>query len=284
METTKLAIIDGDGLIYHSLRETLQESLLVFEEKLQNIFNQTKVTHYVIFYSNGKYFRHAIDLEYKGNRKGKPIPKYLKAIKAWAIDEYNLQSMDNVEADDLCAYWMNKNEYEVSGNIELWGTFEKVLCTPDKDLLQSIPGKHFNYSYKLTEEAKVAKKADENYEVKDEDVIKGWWEETTIDEAKMFKLSQLITGDIADNVKGVEGKGIKYWEKMIDSGRNIIHEILIEYILKYGISQGIYNFQKNYRTLHLLETEEDYIREVGEIPKFPEITKIISEELKEEDF
>lgn len=46
--------------------------------------------------------------------------------------------------------------------------------------------------------------------------------------------------------------------------------ILREYINKYGTSQGIYEFQKNFRLLYLLKTDDDFMRELGFIPQFPE--------------
>jgi 5'-3' exonuclease len=293
----KLAIVDVDGMIYHSLRDNFVESLMTFEDKFQNLLEKTEATHYVGFYSQGKYFRHDIDPEYKGNRSGKPIPKYFKPLKEWVIAEFGFQQMKKAEADDLCAYWMNENighapedsdksfdkwkilqsakEYLKEGgeeyNIE---KCEHILCTPDKDLLQSIPGKHFNYTYKLTDEAKQAKKADPKYETKEEDVIKGWWIATTPNIANNFRNMQLIIGDSGDGIKGVEGLGIKAWDKMINSGMTLIHDILIKYIQKYGQAQGVFEFQKNYRLLHMLDCDEDFMREVGEIPTFPNIIKV----------
>jgi len=44
-----------------------------------------------------------------------------------------------------------------------------------------------------------------------------------------------------------------------------------------GNSQGIFEFQKNYRLLHILDTEEDFIREVGYIPELPEFRPVKEE-------
>ena len=65
---------------------------------------------------------------------------------------------------------------------------EKVLCAVDKDLLQSISGKHFNYTYELKE------KGNPN------SVVKGWWVETSEAESDDFKRMQLIVGDTIDGV------------------------------------------------------------------------------------
>ena len=56
-----------------------------------------------------------------------------------------------------------------------------------------------------------------------------------------------------------------------------------EYIVKYGETLGIYNFQKSYRMLHLLETEDEFITEVGYLNLPTEFQKVIipaKEEIK----
>ena len=104
-----LAIIDGDGLVYHSSKETLQGSIDILDEKIQNIFDKTKATHYIIFISNSPYFRHKIDPFYKiGRSKYTSNLKWLKTLKKYLIEGWGAESMNLVEADDLCAYWINK--------------------------------------------------------------------------------------------------------------------------------------------------------------------------------
>jgi len=292
MENTKLGIIDIDGLFYHSARETLEESIQTFKDKFQNILDKTSITHYIGFYSQGRYFRHNIFLDYKIGRVGRPVPKFMKALKEWAIVEYGLQNMYLVEADDLTAFWINKNicsyvayphNMEVhEGNSQYWNLVDKILITPDKDLLESIPGQHFNYTYKLTDKANAAKKAAKIangiYEVKEEDVIKGWWIETSEHTTNAFKNMQLIVGDSGDGIKGIEGKGAKYWERMESKGATRLDDVFWEYIENYGHAQGIFEFQKNYRLLHLLDCNDDFVREIGEIPTFPNIVKVAQPE------
>lgn len=274
----KVAIVDGDGLLYHASKNTLEESIQSLNERIQNIFDKTEATHYVIFISYTPYFRHKIDLEYKASRtKQKSNLKWLKTLKSYLVENWSAQSMNNVEADDLCSYWMNKEEWDVSTSPELWGMFDKVLCSPDKDLLQSIEGKHFNYSYKLEDKDNP------------ESVIKGWWVETNKEEALLNFWYSMICGDNTDNIKGIEGKGIKFAEKLflnIDDAQSLINLTLENYIDKYGTSQGIFEFQKNYRLLHLLENNKDFLREIGSIPKYPniiEVPKKVIEEVIEEN-
>ena len=289
---SKLAIIDGDALTYHSSKDSIYESIEIINEKIQNIFIQTGATHYVLFISNSPYFRHQISSEYKSNRNKYKSPlKWLKTLKKYLIEEWGAQSMDLVEADDLCAYWMNKDlciaddgkieprevfvdalDYCAVENLPQFEfeSMEKVLCAVDKDLLQSIPstGKgHFNYTYKLED------KDNPN------SVIKGWWVETDGAFTYIDFWKSMVCGDATDNIKGIEGSGEAAFNKILklcqDDLFPIEDMVFTAYKKKYGVSQGIYEFQKNYRLLHLLSTDEDFEREIGQLPKLPEIREVI---------
>lgn len=169
---TKLTIIDGDALCYMSSKDSLIDSISILDEKINNMLEKTEATHYVIFVSNTPYFRHQISKDYKLSRtKYSTSLKWLKTLKKYLIEGWNAQSMNMVESDDLCAYSMNQ-DLCIDGDSErietrnmfesalmlcvedglpafTFNSIEKVLCAVDKDLLQSIPGKHFNYTYKL---------------------------------------------------------------------------------------------------------------------------------------
>ena len=281
---SKLAIIDGDALTYHSSKDSIHESIEIIDEKIQNIFIQTGATHYVLFISNSPYFRHKISPDYKSNRNKYKSPlKWLKTLKKYLVEQWGAQSMDLVESDDLCAYWMNKDlciaddgkieprevfvdalDYYAVENLPRFEfeSMEKVLCAVDKDLLQSIPGKHFNYTYKL------GGKYNPN------SVIKGWWVETSEAESDDFKRMQVVVGDVTDGVSVLKGKGIKFYEKISKEIKPSYGELLQLYCVEYGQAQGIFEFQKNYRLLHLLNTDEDFEREIGQLPELPEIREV----------
>lgn len=289
----KLILIDADSLVYHSGKDTLEESIVSLNERIHNMFNKTEATHYCMFISQGKYFRHNIDPNYKFSRekyRNNSSNKWVKVLKQYLIAKWNAQWMDLVEADDLVAYWYNQPiiwgyintqtmEYGFTHNIFPVGhkdtqLVEKIVCSPDKDILQSIIGKHFNYSYKLED------KNDPN------SIIKGWWIETNIDQSYITFWKSMICGDTTDGVKGVEGLGEKAFEKLgaihFQYGDTLEELVLMSYINKYGTSQGIYEFQKNYRLLHMLDCDEDFIREVGGLPKFPIISEV-SNVIKQEE-
>jgi hypothetical protein len=298
---TKLALIDCDGLFYQSATDTMENSMQKFRDKFNNIIEKTEATHYLGFYSRGKYFRHDIDKNYKGNRKYDP-PKFMKSLKEWSIAEYGFATMNLVEADDLIAYWANQDicidnnlgMFETRSNFESalsqlkkdekfsFESVQKIVASPDKDIILNIPGQHFNYTYKIKEESKLKSKE----ELTDDDISKGWWVVTDHESANYNKMKQILVGDQADNVKTLFPESAGDWFVKNKMNFNNLLEAYIlgfyyetptgmkKFIKGLGTSQGLYEFQKNYRLLHLLNCDEDFIREIGEVPSLPEVRRI----------
>ena len=290
----KLAIIDGDALTYHSSKETLAESILNIDEKINNIFIQTQATHYVIFISNTPYFRHKISPDYKiGRSKYTSTLKWLKTLKKYLVEGWGAQSMNLVEADDLVSYWYNKDicisdtTFETRDLLEsalelckgeghptfTFESIQKTACSPDKDLLGGISGTLFNYTYKLKDKEDTSS------------VIKGWWIRTPKEDIYTNFWKSMVCGDVTDGIKGIEGSGEAVFNKILklcqDELFPIEDMVFTAYKKRYGISQGIFEFQKNYRLLHLLDTDEDFIRETGELPIFPEIRQVSTKPIEE---
>lgn len=240
-----LILIDADGLAFHSLRETLLESLEVLDVRVKNILTKTGATHYTMFLSGGKYFRHDLFDGYKKIReKQKPKVSWKNTLKAVLAEKYGAVKMYNVEADDLVCYLY----YNMSPMDKV------ILSSPDKDLLFNVPGMHFNYSYKLKNKEDPSS------------IIEGWWVKTTEEEARRNFWASMIVGDSSDSIIGLHGKGEKYTNKVFEKH---LHELTYrdivfnEYIDYHGESKGIYEFQKTYRALSLLSSAEEFEREVG---------------------
>ena len=278
-----LAIIDSDSIAYLGGKEdSLQQILEKVDNKIQEILLETKADYYVLLVSKGKYFRHEISKSkespegtYKANRTyGEQI--WVKTIKEYLIAKYKAVWYPNLEADDVAVWLMNKTLYFhtdegiITDSNKCWNTIldvpevNKILVAKDKDLLYSIPGKHLNFSKKLGQ-----------------DTYGMEWVNTSEEEAANFKALQLLMGDSSDGVDALKGVGPKKAQKIIDEWENDSIEgyILNRYIEYYNdASKAIYEFQKNYRLLHMLSTNEDFMREVGYIPSLPEFQKVIKQE------
>lgn len=270
MEKTQkvLVLIDADSLVYSSSKEGLQESIENIDDKIKNIFEQTGADFYAMFISLGTYFRHRVDPAYKAQRKAYPTQLlWTRTLKNYLIEKYGAIASKDVEADDLVAYFYNKKMFYNGEQEDIDISFEQsiyatdplkiVVASPDKDLLQSLWGSHYNYTYRLEDRDNP------------NSLIKGWWVETSESQADEYLRMQVICGDAGDNVGGLRGRGAAYWKKI--TVHNILSwgDLLQEYITHHkDVATGVYEFQKNFRLLKLLDSDSDFFREVGYIPEF----------------
>jgi hypothetical protein len=279
-----ITLIDADSLCYiGKSTDSIQTIIQKVDEKINNILDICQADYYCLFISKGRYFRYDLTMKpsddvYKGARTYDSQP-YKQVIKAYLEAQWGAVSYKGTEADDAIAYFMNKKFYannlrngsiiidtQSPDSFEIITSEEcsKIMTAVDKDLLKSIPGHHLNYNKKTG--------------------VDSWemvWVETSEIDANNFIWEQMITGDTSDGIKGIPGKGISYFNKLFQPELKPvedIHEyILTEYVKQFGISQGIYEFQKNYRLLHMLNTDEDWMREVGYIPSLPEFREVIKQ-------
>lgn len=239
----KIAVIDGDSICYICSKDTIQESLNNVDALMHSIKKGSKCDKYFLFLSKGKYFRHSINPDYKGNRKSKSELKYLKTIASYLKEQYGGVSYENLEADDLSAYAMTKLKSGYGSSIKV------VNCSPDKDVVKSIPGEYFDYKYHKH----------------------GY---TNAEDAVRFIFKQALMGDFTDNIKGIPGIGEKKAERILEHCKT--PEQLLEATLKaykdhYSkVGKSIYEFQFNFRQVYLLRTEDDFLQEVGYVPELPE--------------
>lgn len=240
----KIALIDADGLIYivayckqkrdgngmpllndlgHPDYEykTLEQCLEAMDDIIKNILLATNSEEYLLFLTVGKNFRYKIYPEYKANRKYSDKPEHFDAIKSYLIDHYGAVHHPDLEADDLCLIYRNA----------MPGSF---ICSPDKDML-GLEGTHYNYS-------------------------KGTWHTVSETEAYTNFWSSMITGDTADNIKGIPGKGPAFVKRILsdttssETDLTLMDMVFREYIAKFGEGEGISEFNKNYQVLKIRGT------------------------------
>ena len=224
--TEKIALIDGDSLIYYEMgKPTLEEALESLNGRLHQMFEQTEATHYAGFLTSGKCFRYAAakTKPYKGNRKHGDKPIIFPAIKEYLKQHWGFISVPELEADDLVSIHHNNNT---------------VICSPDKDVLYQNEGRHYNYG-------------------------KAEFVEVTETEALTFLWKQMLMGDSGDGIQGIPKVGPKTASAWLQSPNTdqMPAFVLEKYIEKFGYVKGISKFAETFKLIYILKDKEDVFRE-----------------------
>lgn len=230
----KIALIDGDSLIYYEMNKpTLEEALDGIDMRITQMLNITGCTHYAGFLTQGKCFRYKIATTkpYKYNRKRGDKPIIFPAIKEYLKQKWKFTHVPELEADDLVSVYHDP--------------LKTVICSPDKDVLYQ--NKLLNYNY-------------------------GKAEFTTVDENESLKFlwKQVLMGDSTDGITGIPKVGPKtadtWLEEMLPVEMPTF--VLNKYIEKFGYSEGIHRFTETFKLIYILKTKQDVLRETGiELPE-----------------
>lgn len=174
----------------HAIAKLNEEvAIAEIKSKLERIMDRTGCESYELYLTWGRdNFRYHIHKDYKANRATVRVPPGLNQMKMWAVNKMGARLCDKWEADDEVVYLKKKHPDRF------------LLCAIDKDVLNSVPGKHFNYY----ESSKF------NIDMK--------WVETEQEDARLWLYKQCIMGDDSDNIKGCKGIGPKKVEKFIKPG------------------------------------------------------------------
>ena len=225
----KIALIDGDSLIYYEMgKPTLEEALQSLDGRLYQMFEQTEATKYAGFLTSGKCFRYAAakTKPYKGNRKPGDKPYIFPAIKEYLRQHWGFTSIPELEADDLVSIYHDP--------------LKTVICSPDKDVLYQNKGVHYNYG-------------------KAESII------VDENEALRFLWKQMLMGDSTDGIIGLPKVGPKTADMWLES--LLPHEmpkfVLNKYIEKFEYAEGISKFAETFKLVYMLKSKEDVFRETG---------------------
>ncbi len=156
-------------------------------EKIDQILASTGCKDAELYFTSGLHFRYTVDPDYKSNRKDMHRPQGLYEVKTKLLEEYNGAICTEYEADDMVVYLKKKNPDKY------------ILTAVDKDVLNCIPGKHFNYYSSI------------QYNIQPKFI------ETNKQDALMFNYLQAIIGDTNDGIKGVPGIGPAKAKKFINN-------------------------------------------------------------------
>ena len=238
LQSERVAIIDADSICFiahwnsdsKSFDKPLDDILQSTDQIISNILITIGASKYIGFVGYGKCAeRNAVYPEYKANRKDREPLEHLRAIKDHMVDKWKFVGLHGIEADDM----VNSVRVKVEGSI---------ICAIDKDLLM-LEGTHYNYK-------------------------KNEWVTVTEEEADLYFWKSMIIGDSADNIKGLEGKGKAFADKLLDNipDNNIMRLLVFEeYISQYGEYYGVIKFYQNYLCLKIRDDlyVNDYLNPIN---------------------
>ena len=218
-EISPYTIVQGKTVL-----EPWSECVEFIKDFIDSVVKKAKADDYELHLSGHTNFRKeiAVTKPYKGNRKYNDKPIIFPAIKEYLRQRWNFISVPELEADDLVSVFHDP--------------LKTVICSPDKDVLKQVPGKHFNYQ-------------------------KMEWVNTSEQDANKFLWMQTLMGDSTDGIPGIPGMGPKTSEKIINETKYVDYyqQVLRIYIEKFGIKDGICKFTETFKLVYLLKTEEDIL-------------------------
>lgn len=195
-----MLLIDCDRVMYTSawVMEQGDEKFksFIIDNLINYVFEVYKDKEYRMFLTSRDDSNFRIKLaktrEYKGNRKNKRKPIWIKEVRDYLIRKYNAEEVFDMEADDrIC----------IEG-YKAWKASEPcIVISDDKDLKQ-IPGIHGDFKGN-TIEVKDELGALEMIVKKSGRRIRRILKGTGL----KFLYSQMITGDIADDYPGIKDMG-----------------------------------------------------------------------------
>lgn len=182
------------------------------DKLVKGIIDTTQCTSYQLYLTPQKTFRDKYET-YKANRTAAK-PLHYGLVRDHLVEKWEAEICDGIEADDMLSLigW------------QAWKSGDELplLVHVDKDINQ-VPGFHVN------------PKTGEEYYITESQARKEFWR-------------SMLTGDVADNIKGIHGCGPVKAEKIFDESDDW------EQTVREFYSMARLDYDTNYTLLKLLET------------------------------
>lgn len=238
-DTDKIALIDADYLkylvVYDMLKDIQSKNVIVYknpvhhyaQKRIDNVLNSFNAKGYLFCFSgpSDNTFRCSVsfDKKYKGNRT--------------YVENYENELQDKVEVVDYIRdrYPSVKyNDLEADDLLCMLQDEDTFIYSNDKDLLQ-IPGMHW-------------------------DINKGVFLEVSNEDAMLFLMKQMLTGDSVDNISGLKSCGPVGADKILTNIPVMRQplKILMEYMKKHGAINGMDCFVEAWNLLKLRGNRGDF--------------------------
>lgn len=233
-----IAVIDADSWVYvigywHRDFDDTEAVLRSCDWMIREVMTLTQADEYIGAFST-RSFRHDLYKykEYKGNRPDKPefIEKWGDVIKGRFRDVHEFITVPGLEADDV-----------VIATAELLRQqgHDYIICSPDKDL-RNVPG--LFYVPKTGDPGEISGLL---CTISEQDAYLSFW-------------TQMLCGDVGDNVAGVPGLGPSKVQKLFeDCVDPMQYPACVKgcYEKYFGPHYGGLIYEETYQTLLMMQEE-----------------------------
>lgn len=217
-----IVLIDGDLITHRCAASAENEDATVAThratELINRIISDTGATSYECWINGSENYRKQVDPEYKAHRALVAKPKHLEYCRAYLLEHFNAKISNGIETDDeigllATAYW----EHDVPF----------CVASLDKDLLQ-LKGKHYNF-------------------------VKNTWTYVSPNDAAQTFWKQMLIGDRADNITGIQGIGAVKAQRAIGP----LHDEKDMYDIVHAMYNDEERFIRNAKLLWILKHERN---------------------------
>ena len=247
------AIVDGDIILYRICFTVDPEAELYVvkshcDKYIESLFQRVGNTHYIgiigIHGSNNP--KYIVAPDYK---RGRPTdkPPHWNTVMNYLMSKYGFVAISGCETDDAVALCASEIE-------------NSIVVSSDKDLLQ-IEGEHFVMG--VMRKGKIVRE-DKRITVTYEDSIRNYY-------------TQMLTGDVVDNVTAIYGIGPKKAEKLLKDCK-IQPEMAVVVLDQYRKAFGPNWEEKYMMNAVLLQVNPKYADNAGFVVPEPIEYKIDIEE------
>lgn len=217
------APVKKDGKFVYT-DKTVEQAINTCDAYMTDILNLTHVDSFIMCLTGKDNFRYKVDPSYKANRVGIDKPLWFNEVKEHMRTHWDAVEVPGLEADDVV-------------NIIYHNLENSFIVAADKDLLDCIPGRHFD-----TRKGKVC------------------FVTTTESQAEFNFAKSVLTGDTIDGIPNIKkGYGPKTAEKNLlkstePTPLSAAYKIYEE---EFGQEEGYNRFNKQYKLLKICDSLEN---------------------------
>jgi 5'-3' exonuclease len=275
-----IGLIDGDGLVYkvETTTSSIYEAFVSLHNRIDSMLREARCTHFIMFHTTKKNFRHALTDDYKATRKKlPPRSPFFFEIREMLLTMYSSTSYKGYEADDLVAMAHRK-----------LGVYNSVLISNDKDLLHVYPGLIYNPDKRIFHNVNdpigklkltIRESVNKHGKTIKHNKVTG--------HGTKFLYLQSLWGDTIDNVVGVPGIGVKGGYELLKDAttlmemHNICKDAYLEYYVKknnFTEEHAMKQFIKNMGLLYMQQRDVTFKiprpRTMEEIYKYANVKEL----------